>query len=95
MMESWFHADKAALETFYGPGFNRKALKPNPNVEEIAKADLVEGLSNATKKTGAGDYFDNKTSHGPRLLAKIDPELVRRAAPNCKRLFDAVLAELG
>jgi hypothetical protein len=33
MMESWFHADKDALERFYGLHFNRKALKANPRVK--------------------------------------------------------------
>lgn len=28
MMESWFHADLNALETFYGQGFRKNALKP-------------------------------------------------------------------
>lgn len=94
MMESWFHADKEALEKFYGQRFRRGALKANPKVEEISKADLENGLHAATKDTGMGDYFDHKTSHGPKLLAEISPEKVRDAAPNCRRLFTAVLAKL-
>src|SRR5262249_7368163 len=31
MMESWFHADKEALQSFYGPRFRKNALKSNPN----------------------------------------------------------------
>jgi hypothetical protein len=76
MMESWFHADKEALERFYGPKFKKNALKPNLNVEE------------------KGDYFSNKTSHGPKLLAEISPMKVQKAAPNCGSLFAAVLAKL-
>lgn len=95
MMESWFHADQDALAKFYGAKFRRQALKANPNVEEIAKKDLVSGLSRATQKTSKGDYFRNKTSHGPRLLALIDPALVRDAAPNCDRLFQAILEHLN
>lgn len=96
MMESWFHADKDALEQFYGPPpkFKRNALKPNPNVEQISKKDLKNGLSAATKDTSKGDYYDNKTSHGPKLLASIKPELVQEAAPHCKKLFQSVLAKL-
>jgi hypothetical protein len=52
MMESWFHADRDALEKFYGQQFRRSALKANR-------------------------------------------EKVRKAAPNCKRLFTEVLAKLG
>ncbi len=94
MMEAWFHADKEALKEFYGPDFRKNALKPNPNVEKISKADLENGLRAATKNTGKGDYFDNKTSHGPKLLSKIDPGKVRKAAPNCDKLFTAVLLKL-
>jgi hypothetical protein len=73
MMESWFHADKEALEEFYGRGFNRNALKSNRKVEDIPKKDLKTGLQNATRKTRAGDYFENKTSHGPKLLERTNP----------------------
>ena len=95
MMESWFHADKDAIESFYGAGFNRNALKANPKVEQIPKKDLEDGLRAATKNTGKGDYFDNKTLHGQKLLELIDPSLVQRAAPNCRKLFRAVLARLA
>jgi hypothetical protein len=94
MMESWFHADKEALQQFYGSGFKKNALKANPNVERISKKDLKDGLSAATKSTSKGDYYDNKTSHGPKLLASINPGLVQEAAPHCQKLFQAVLAKL-
>lgn len=93
MMESWFHADKDALEPFYGPGFLRNALKPNLQVEKIPKKDLVAGLKAATRKTIKGAY--HKTGHAAQLLARIDPALVRDAAPNCRKLFDAILAQLA
>jgi hypothetical protein len=94
MMESWFHADQPALADFYGAGFRKSALKANPNVEKIPKEDLEKGLRAATGKTVKGNYFDNKTSHGRQLLAKINPTLVRQAAPNCERLFQAVRKHL-
>ena len=72
----------------------RAPLKRNTNVEEIPKKDLEDGLREATKKTQKGDYFDNKTSHGPKLLAEISAEKVQAAAPNCRKLFAAVLAKL-
>jgi len=87
-----FHADPAALENYYGAGFRKNALKPNARVEEILKSDIEKGLSRATKDTRKGDYFDNKTSHGPELLSRINVGKVRNAAPNCNRLFDIVLA---
>ncbi len=95
MMESWFHADKEALENFYGAGFRKNALKQNPKVEEISMADLSDGLRKATKDCLKGSYSDNKTSDGPRLLASIDPAKVQQAAPNCKRLFETVLSRFA
>jgi hypothetical protein len=93
MMESWFHADKDALEGYYKIGFRKAALKSNPNVEEIPKQDLIEGLKAATKDTTKGKY--HKTKHAPALLQAIKPALVRNAAPNCERLFALVLEKIG
>jgi len=56
MMESWLHADKDKLEEFYGQRFRRNALKANPRVEEISKADLENGLKAATKETLADSW---------------------------------------
>jgi Domain of unknown function (DUF4276) len=95
MMESWFHADKDAIEGFYGRDFARNALRPNPKVEEIPKTDLESGLREATRHTSKGNYFDSKTSHGPKLLEVVSPDKVQQAAPNCKRLFDSILAKLA
>ena len=95
MMESWFHADKAVLEAFYGRGFRREVLNANPNVEEIPKRDLVSRLRAATKDTVKGDYYRHKTAHGPDLLAGIHPALVRQAAPNCQRMFKSLLDKLA
>jgi hypothetical protein len=93
MMESWFHADKDALAEFYESGFQKGSLAANPKVEEIPKRDLVNGLKAATKPTKKGAY--HKTAHAPKLLQRIRPTLVRAAAPNCERLFQAVLARLA
>jgi hypothetical protein len=95
MMEAWFHADKNALAEFYGDGFKSDALKGSEKaVEGIPKRDLESGLTAATRNTKKGDYFRNKTSHGPKLLAKIDPKLVSQAAPNCALLFQALIKHL-
>jgi len=66
-------------------------MSANPHVEEIDKPDLANGLKEATKRTKKGEY--HKTKHAPDLLAAISPERVRRAAPNCRKLFDRVLAK--
>jgi len=92
-MESWFLADPESLKKYYGDGFGENALRSNPHVEEIPKADVLSRLKAATRGTQKREY--HKTGHAPALLARIDPALVKTAAPNCKRLFTALLHKLA
>ena len=93
VMESWFLADRAALETYYGPGLAENRLPPNPRVEQISKDDVLNGLSAATRETRKGRY--HKTNHAPELLSAIDPAIVRAAAPSCDRLFNDLAQMTG
>ena len=63
MMEAWFHADKDALKSYYGDGFNSASMSGNPHEEQISKQDLENGLKTATKNTTKGAY--HKTKHAP------------------------------
>jgi hypothetical protein len=90
LMEAWFLADPEALGRYYGDGFVHKALKKNPQVEEIPKADVLECLKQATRNTQKGAY--HKTAHAPRILELLDPDKVRKAARHCERLFREILA---
>lgn len=92
LMEAWFLADPDALEHFYGQGFRRNALKPNPKVEEIPKDDVLDSIKEAVRKTKKERY--HKTQHAPRILESLDPTKVRKAAPNCDRLFRELLAKI-
>jgi hypothetical protein len=92
-MESWLLADPDSLKKYYGNGFGENALRSNPHVEEIPKSDVLSRLKAATKTTKKREY--HKTGHAPDLLAKVKPELVKAAAPNCKRLFEELLAKLA
>lgn len=83
-MESWFMADKACLEKFYGQAFNTNALPARKEVELIAKNDVSTGLANATKNTQKGPY--HKTRHGFTLLGAIDPGEIEAVSPFCERL---------
>ncbi len=84
VMESWFLADLDALETYNG---NR--VHGNPSVEEIPKEDVLQRL----KRVSNGKY--HKVKHGAKLLELIDPSKVRKAAPNCERMFRVILAKLS
>jgi hypothetical protein len=89
IMEAWFLADAEALRALFKKRFNEGALGWNPRVEEIPKADVLERL----KRLNGGQY--DKVGHGMKLLASIDPAKVRKAAPNCERMFNMILAKLG
>ncbi len=89
VMEAWFLADPETLAAFFGDGFQPGALRKNPRVEQIPKADVLESLRRASGKTRKGPY--HKTAHAPELLARIRAGRVRAAAPNCERFFTHVL----
>jgi len=93
IMESWFLGDVDALKRYYGAGFDENVLKGSPRIEEIRKADVLSRLKRATKATKPGEY--HKTKHAPDLLATIEPNLVRGAAPNCERMFRVILTALA
>jgi len=80
-MESLFLADIDALGRYYRRDF-AEVLRGNPNVEEIPKRDVLARLKAAT----GGRY--HKTKDAPHLLKQIQPQRVKRAAPNCRRLFE-------
>lgn len=90
LMESWFLADKRALKTFYGPEFHEKSLPANPSVEQIAKADVLDGLARATRDTGKGPYDKGPTSCA--ILAEVNPLEIEKSAPHAKRFLDTLRA---
>ena len=90
VMESWFLADRSALESFYGQGFQVRALPGNPSVEKISKADILHALDRATRNTTKKSY--DKGSHSFAILAKISPSAVESVAPSAKCLLNVLRA---
>jgi len=84
-MEAWFLADIETLKTFYGGKLNEKAIR-NPKVEEIASPKEV------LKKACQDTYHE--IDHAVSLLERVDVAKVRKAAPHCNRLFEALVKEL-
>ena len=82
-MEAWFHADKDALQQYYGHGFRTTALSPRSDIEGIPKVDLFAGLKRATQDCQKGEYSKNEPSF--QILARIDPTKLKT--------FSAVYAE--
>ena len=87
-MESWFLADVATLETFYGQGFRPQRLPANPQKEAIAKQDVLDGLNQATSTTAKGNY--NKGRDSFLILEKLDPDKVKQALPSTNRFIEAL-----
>ncbi len=86
-MEAWFLADRRALGDFFGQGFNGSVLPPGSCVqEEVGKEDLYRKLKQATRNTKTkGSY--GKGEHSFKLLARLDPDLIRQASPWAERFF--------
>ena len=93
VMESWFLADKDALDRYYGRDFQPNQLPQNQNVEQIRGNDVIGGLEDAARRTRKGKY--HKTKHAPEILQAIDPNKVRNAAPNCERLFATLRRQIA
>jgi len=85
LLEAWFLADKDALKSYYGQGFNSNPIPGNPNVEQIAKATVASAMGIATRNTQKGEY--RKIRDASRLLERISPAVVRVKSPHCDRLF--------
>ena len=92
LMESWFLADRDALEEFYGQGYRENALPQNPQIERVAKDDVLDGLDRAARDTSKRGY--DKGAHSFEILAKLDPEKVKDASPRAKHFIEA-LSQLG
>ena len=88
IMESWFLADRDALEEFYGQGYRGNALPQNPQIERVAKDDVLNGLDRAARDTSKRGY--DKGSHSFEILARLDPEKVQNASPHAKRFVEAL-----
>jgi hypothetical protein len=67
-MEAWFLADIPAVERYYGQEFRASALPGNPDIEQIPRSAVMDGLHNATRATGKGAY--HKTRHGFDILER-------------------------
>ena len=69
---------------FYGPRFRDAALPKSPNIESVAKDEVLRRLQKATRETAKGEY--HKIKHATPLLERLDLHAVRRRAPGCDRL---------
>ena len=93
-MEAWLIADVDALEKYYGQRFNKGAIPPNQDVEQISKRELERALKAATQKTKTKGAY-HKTRHASELLARLDAKKVCNASKHCKRLFTTLIQKMN
>ena len=89
IMESWFLADQQALKSYYVRNYRPKALQAWRNVEQVSKSDVLKFL----KRASNGGY--DKPAHAPKILTVLDPERVRKRAPNCDRLLKFIAGHIS
>ncbi|MCP4662278.1 MAG: DUF4276 family protein [bacterium] len=89
-MEAWFLADREAMREFFGDGYREKALPPvTGQIENVSKTDMYSKLKAATKDTKTKGAY-GKGEHSFKLLARLDPDLVRKASPWAERFFSTL-----
>lgn len=94
-METWFLADCQTLETFFGQGFNAKALPTTANpIEGIAKLQVYQSLNNATRNCKTKAPY-GKGEHSFKLLALIDPTKVMAASVWAERFIVEMKKKMG
>ena len=85
-MESWFLADRDALTTYFGHGFNENALPhENNQIESIPKERVLGELARATKNSRKGQYDKGRDSF--TLIGLIDPQKIEEKSPWAERLL--------
>jgi hypothetical protein len=85
VMETWFIADREAMEQFFGMNFRNAAIPAWPNLEEVPKQTVFESLDKATADCGPRRYAKGKMSFD--LLGNISPAKVEAASPHARGLF--------
>ncbi len=88
VMESWFLADRTALEEYYGQGFQETALPSNQQIEQVAKNDVLNRIRQATRRTSKGRY--DKGRHSFEILATIDSAKVTNASRHARRFVETL-----
>ena len=84
-METWFIADRPALQSFFGPSFDEREFQDLPALETIPKDDALQKLRQSTGRCRPR-YRKGRVSYD--LLAEIDPQRVAAACPHAKQLLD-------
>lgn len=86
-MEAWLLADVDALNRYYGQRFRSQDIPVRRNVEELAKQDLFDALTKATREARSKGPYCKR--HGCELIGEISPAKLRERSPvHAVRFFD-------
>ena len=86
VMETWFIADREAMQRFFGATFRNDAIPKWPKLEEVSKHAVYESLDKATTDCGPRKYAKGRLSFD--LLATVSPAKVEAASPHAAALFE-------
>lgn len=94
-METWFLADRDALKTFFGQGYNAAALPAAENpIEFVSRQSVSQALAEATRHCKTKAPY-KKGEHSFDLLARIDPGKVAAASKWAVRLVTTIKIKMG
>ena len=91
-MESWFLADVATLERFFGSGFKSRSIAKRDDIENVPKVDVFKQLESASRESKKRAY--HKGRHSFDILARIDPAKVLQHSRSAKRLVETLKGHL-
>ena len=83
-MENWLLVDPDLLKTFFGSEFNANALPQNSSIEKVNKYTALKALQRASSQCQK-QYKKGDISF--RLLAQLDPNILRVKSPWAERFF--------
>lgn len=94
-MESWFLADRCAVATFFGQGYDQTALPAVATaIESVARDRVFRALADATRSCKTQAPY-GKGEHSFKLLALIDPTKVAAASPWARHFLSTVKHAMG
>jgi hypothetical protein len=84
VMETWFLADHAALQKYFGPNLNTKVLPKWSDLESVPKVTILDTLESVTQNCKTR-YAKGQVSF--ELLSRVDPAEVEKRCPHARRFL--------
>lgn len=85
-METWFVADRTALQQVFHKCWNDNALPQWPHLESVEKLQVFRALAQATSSCGKRKYAKGRISF--EVLEAINPGVIEQACPSAKALLE-------